>query len=356
MALHLARRVGASAAARAPPLARAASTRAHVTRLEPSPSAPRESPVPVALLSSPFASAGAVEAATSVAARLAAAGHTVGLVDLPGYGRARALPSGWSLDDVIADLHDALVAALAAPPVAIAHSASAQLVLKYLESWPVAGLVAVAPLPPDPGAAVRRWLGRPPGSPAPTPGEVSHWLRGATALEDDVARWLLGAHPPVGGGDGEWGGGGGGAHARGPAPLAAAAPPAPLLAELERLAAVDVAQLGVTGGRGAPLCGFDAAGALLAALAADPVRLEPQPVPLLVVAPHADALVGPGETGQVLEAHGLDAGDPDAFVRATGAVGHASLLCGGGGGDGGHGDGDARAAWDAVVEWVTRRY
>ena len=54
---------------------------------------------------------------------LAKMGHSVGLMDLPGYGLAQSLPSKWSLDDLVNDMRQAL-SAFPAPPVVIAPSFS----------------------------------------------------------------------------------------------------------------------------------------------------------------------------------------------------------------------------------------
>lgn len=50
-------------------------------------------------------------------------GFTTGLLDLPGYGGAQALPRTWTLDDLIDDVRLAL-AALKAPCVVVAPSFS----------------------------------------------------------------------------------------------------------------------------------------------------------------------------------------------------------------------------------------
>lgn len=142
-----------------------------------SPTAARESPTPVAIFGTAWHTSRAA-LRCGLPQALAAAGYTVALVDLPGYGAARSMPVNWSVDDLVSDLHVALGAALPAAPVAIAPHAAAVLAQKYLESYPLAGLVALAPLPPSPGACV---MGRRPrprvrarGSAAITAAPSSH--------------------------------------------------------------------------------------------------------------------------------------------------------------------------------------
>lgn len=304
---------------------RSLSTRTHVSRLDPLSSAARESPVPIALISSPFFPVHSLENQTTLASTLSAAGFTVGLVDLPGFGKAKALPSAWTLDDVVADWHEAMVTSLAAPPVAITHSATAVLVQKYLESWPVAGLVAIAPLPPTQDECIRRWPELANLNRQLTPQDVASALRAMTLDENSVRQWLCGMSA-----DDEV--------------------LSNIVQGLESLAVIDVAQMRVGRRENTPLCGFDAAGKYLADMLASPVNLEPQPVPILVVAPAADALVTSEETQAVLAFHDLDPTDSDAFFQAP-VSGHATLcapaLCG---------DGSGQAAIDHITRWIVTRY
>ena len=164
-----------------------ASLAAAVRVLAASPTAARESPTPVLLLGGlgGGGGGGGGGAAATPAARLALAQHLsargfeVALLDLDalllralppdteeragGGGASAAAPAAASaaaaaaLDAVVAALRSALTRALAAPPVAVAPDAAALLLHKYLESWPLAGLVAVDPLPPDARPLLRRW-------------------------------------------------------------------------------------------------------------------------------------------------------------------------------------------------------
>ena len=114
----------------------------------------REAPTPLVLLSGLTHSASAW-VRTGLPASAAAAGWSVFTLDLPGFGAARGWPSrgsSASLDALVTDVRDALAPLRHAAPVLVAPSLSALVAQKYLESWPLAALVAVSPLPPAPGS------------------------------------------------------------------------------------------------------------------------------------------------------------------------------------------------------------
>lgn len=313
------------ACAPALPLARGAArrlvhTRTRVTRLEPCARAARESPVPVALLSGPLASAAGMDRALGgLSHRLTSAGFTVGLVDLPGVGLAQALPAAWTLDDVIADVHDALLRALAMAPVAIAHSSSALVCQKYLESWSLQGLVMAAPLPPAPAATLARWT----GVPHPSAADVGAFLT-ALALDAPAAQRALLAPAADGG--------------------AAQQHAALLMEDLDALLAASSGAAPVEGAGQQPqtrhLCGLAATAKLLLDLAHSPVTLEPQPVPLLLLLPGRDALVTREEAAATQALHEC-AGDAEAVV----AVPHAGHAV--------HYEPDVAAC---IARWVERRF
>jgi pimeloyl-ACP methyl ester carboxylesterase len=245
---------------------RAASTRTAVSVLRPAAAAPRESPVPVVLLSSSWHTAAATFGRAGLPARLTDSGYTVALVDLPGFGAARSMPASWSVDDLVEDVHAAVLGALRHPaPVAVAHSAAAVLMGKYLESWALSGLVKLAPLPPAPAPVLRRWLGVADADPV-VADDVAAFLRASASSPESVKHVLL-------------------AGRRCPDASAEAC-----FADAEPQCHVDVAAAGADAT--APrthLCGVDATAHFLASVAVSPVNLEPRPIPMCVVAPHPGA-------------------------------------------------------------------
>lgn len=254
-----------AAARRVATRTRAASTRTAVSVLRPAAAAPRESPVPVVLLSSTWHTALAWDRA-GLPARLTDSGYTVALVDLPGFGAARSMPASWSADDLVEDVHAAVLGALQHPaPVAVAHSAAAVLMGKYLESWALSGLVKLAPLPPAPAPMLRRWLGVADGDTV-VADDVAAFLRASASSPESVKHVLLaGRHCPD---------------------AAAEA----CFADAEPQCHVDVAAAGAEGGAAAThLCGVDATSHFLASVAANPVNLESRPIPMSVIVPHPGA-------------------------------------------------------------------
>ena len=63
------------------------------------------------------------------------------------------------VDVAVSAIHEHIVRAKLVPPVMVAHSFGSFLAQKYIESYPVAGLVLVSPLPPsDSTGAFQRLL------------------------------------------------------------------------------------------------------------------------------------------------------------------------------------------------------
>lgn len=123
----------------------------HVTR--PAKDAVRESPTPIAYF-------GASDEALvrSLRSSFSAQGFAFAQVRIPWQERANNIPAGGTVDDEVEAVHDAIRAAnLSMPPVAIAPAHHAVFVQKYLESYPVSALVALAPLPPSPRRLLLRW-------------------------------------------------------------------------------------------------------------------------------------------------------------------------------------------------------
>lgn len=229
----------------------------------PSRSATREAPTPVVFTSGLLHTAAAWEAHSSLPVRLRNSGFTTAFLDLPGYGRA---PAGWnpaaSIDDLVADLR-ATIGKLHVPPVLVASSVTACLFQKYLESHALAGFILLSPLPPDP----RRWLQRVcklSDEAAVNSKHVASWLRRSAASEEGAASLWLGNNP----GETE-------AQA--------------LFASVEELAGSPADDNPGNGASTARVCGFEAAASWLAKLAAEPVNLEPQPVPMAAIFGGADA-------------------------------------------------------------------
>lgn len=210
-------------------------------------------------------SAAAWDAHSSLPSRLRRAGFTTALLDLPGYGRA---PAGWpanaSIDDLVSELRTT-IGKLHVPPILIAPDLTACLFQKYLESHALAGFIVLSPLPPDPRQFLRR-VCKLPDDAVITPKHVASWLRRAASSEEGAAQLWLGGSPNE-------------------------TEVQALFASVEELAGSpaeddDSSSGGVASTR---LCGFEAAASWLANLAAEPVNLEPQPVPMAAIYGAADA-------------------------------------------------------------------
>lgn len=233
--------------------------RAALRTRPPAAAAAREAPTPVTLLHGPWAPCTAF-ARLPLLADLATAGFTTGTLDLPGYGASTApLPATATLDDVVDGARAALAAGLPAAPVLVAHSSGALLAQAYLESFPLAGLVLLCPPPPGTAAWLRRVAGG-----AGARSDALALLRSAGGDEVGVRRWLL-------------------------SPDAAD--------DAVSACAADAESAVVDGGGGSDraLCGVAAGARLLELLAATPLRVEPRPVPILVVCAGRDALVSEAE-------------------------------------------------------------
>jgi hypothetical protein len=196
--------------------------------------------------------------ATALAAALSAGGFSCYSLDLlrPQFALCTS-----SVDDLVDRVHAGLQEArVCAPPVAVASFAEAFFFLKYLESFPLAGLVLIEPLDPL--------------SPAPA---LHALLRGAGAA---VRLPKTDACAP--------------AAAASSTALAAALAPRARTPAAARVAA-----------------------AFLLKLAADPVRLEPQPVPMLLLGDAADTGVRAAAAQHNLQPAGLlQPGAIEDWIRA----------------------------------------
>lgn len=87
-----------------------------------------------------------------------ASGFAFANVSVPWNERFSDVLAGSTVDDEVEELHDAMRAAnLSLPPVAVAPAHHAVFIQKYLESYPVSALLALAPFPPSPRGLLHRW-------------------------------------------------------------------------------------------------------------------------------------------------------------------------------------------------------
>lgn len=258
----------------------------------PASDAVREAPTPVVFTSGVLHSAAAWDAHSSLPSRLRRAGFTTALLDLPGYGRA---PAGWpanaSIDDLVSELR-ATIGKLHVPPVLIAPDLTACLFQKYLESHALAGFIVLSPLPPDPRQFLRR-VCKLPGDAVISPKHVASWLRRAASSEEGAAQLWLGDSPNE-------------------------TEVQALFASVEELAGSpaeddDSSSGGVASTR---LCGFEAAASWLAKLAAEPVNLEPQPVPMAAIYGAADACLQQAEVSAIVLFYRCSQLKPDVLMTA----------------------------------------
>ena len=258
-----------------------------------SPFAPRESPTPVILLGGVCGPPAAWRWA-GITQALTSSGFNVAELDLL---RPRWRLCAAPLDDVIGGLRDALSSAsFGAAPLVLAHGpVDTALAQKYLESWPLAGVVMLAPLAPG-SSAVARWEAAAGGGAA------------AAAAAAEVS----------------------------PLPLAAC--PQQLPPRASALAAA-LAATGAMRGKG----GAAVAASVLLKLLADPVRLEPQPVPILMAAAQGGALCSEEELRAAGEAHEVQ---PVLLARGGGRP-----LAEGGGTEEGWAE-----LRELVMGWVKRRF
>jgi hypothetical protein len=311
----------------------------------------RESPTPIALFAAPDP---VPHAADAFAALLARDGFNVGLVSLPADPAAdaqrspAARPGDSPLDALIHDLHAALQGPpFVVPPLAVAFGACAPLVQKYLETYPLAGIVLVNPLPPacgpflvklmrragvDEAAAVGPAPSLPPSPLAGGPPVAVHSRSLALALDRLVFSGLAGRKENGDGGR-----------------VQDSAAPIPSPAALQ-------------------------AASLLSLLAAEPVNLEPQPVPLLVL--HTVATDRTAEDGgshapllsredveSTVAFHALERGEDgeggdggEVTVPACGGVRGEALVGAGPFGVAAPPEGTYAALKEAMWPWVSRRF
>lgn len=244
---------------------------------QPSRDAAREAPTPVVFASGLLHSAAAWEAQSTLPSRLRSAGFTTAFLDLPGYGQA---PAGWpasaSIDDLVSDLRTT-IGKLHVPPILIAPDITACLFQKYLESHALAGFIVLSPLPPDPRRFLRR-VCKLPDDAVVAPKHVASWLRRAAASEEGAAQLWLGDSPSE-------------------------TEVQALFASVEELAGSPADGDDSSSAASARLCGFEAAASWLAKLAAEPVNLEPQPVPMAAIYGAADACSQKAEVGHCCAPH-----------------------------------------------------
>ena len=268
-------------------------------------SSAREAPTPVALLGGPWQGASSFQRMPLLRA-LSVSGFGVAALDLPGYGRANGLPADASLDDVVDGVHTALAALRGPPPIMIAHSSAALLAQKYLESYPLGGLVLLCPPPPCPSTWLQRHTGG--DSEALSVARITAALRGMRLCPGDP-----GADADAGVTDDD-------------------AEAAELLQFVRdcrsdaEAALLDAASppSGDNGPSQRSLCGLAAGARLLQLVCADPVRVEPSPVPLLIVRGLCDDVVSEAEAAETVAFHGLtDADGEDVHLERS--AGHACM-------------------------------
>jgi hypothetical protein len=253
-----------------------------------SPRAARESPTPVVLFGGVCASPGSW-AWVGLRARLTASGYNVAELDLL---RPRWDLCNSSLDDIVASLRAALGGSeFGTAPLALTHGpVDTALLQYYLESWPLAGLAMVNPLPPSAGA----------------------WLAARTAAG--------GAAPPP------------------PASAKAGCAAAP------GALAAGLAATGAFRNKGATVV----AARVLQRVVTSPLKLEPSPVPILVVGGPGSPLCSEAELRAAAAAHGV----PPVVLARGGARLPAAPPAPG------DAAGAAAAAelCDAVASWVEGRF
>ena len=212
--------------------------------------APRESPTALLFLSGPLQAPAAFAGAAAALAELGFASYSADLLR-PQFALCTCTPDAL-VDRLHAALHEARVFS---PPVAIAGFAEAVVLQKYLESFPLAGAALISPLPPAPAPGLHAIL-RSSGAPD-------------AALPKSAACSTAGAAS---------------------AALAAALAPRARSADAARMAA-----------------------AFLLRLAQEPVNLEPQPVPMLLL---QDGSADGGGVAATAALHGLAPQQHDAQATA----------------------------------------
>lgn len=248
--------------------------------------APRESPVSIALFHGPWHDSDIYEKSGYVD-HLVKQGFNVAQINLPGavLGQESLDKSNNMLDEVVADVKENLLRhGIGTPPLAIAHSHAAVFLQKYLEDYPLAGLIMLAPLPPSCGHATRRWMGT--------------WgnKRGLACALSAVSSHVVDGMPlhPAHRNPGE----------ASPGCTTGSASPAATGA----CGSISTAPAATACTSGSDSTGYTllgASAALIAKLAASPVNLEPQPVPMLVLSATDDCLLTPADIAATAEFHEL---------------------------------------------------
>lgn len=142
--------------------------------IPPSPTAKRESPTPIACFAGLWSTSQVYET-TGITKRLSSLGYTVGLIDIEWpsvssssstttVSSSSSFPSGTNdiipLDDIIDNMRTTITKSLGHSPLAITQFHTSILLQKYLESHPLSGLIMISPFPPACGSLLQRWLQR----------------------------------------------------------------------------------------------------------------------------------------------------------------------------------------------------
>jgi hypothetical protein len=242
-------------------------------------------------------------------------GFTTAELSLPGFGKASAMHASATIDDVM-DAIRASITQLDAPPVCIAPSHVALAMQYYLESYPLAGLVMISPLPPRLGPMLTRWT----GDAMPTRPAIAEYLRRCAASEAYARASVL-------------------------APDVDADSVEAFLVESEAATMIDDAGGSPGGGAGQHsrvLCGVDAAARLIEAMSAVPLQLEPQPIPMLCISAASDQLITATERAATPAWHHLG---PEDIIELPAP----HLIAYGG-------DDVRSAAVSGIVRWVNARW
>jgi pimeloyl-ACP methyl ester carboxylesterase len=230
-----------------------------------SPTAAREAPTPIVFASGLVSTAEEWRRYLPFFTEAPSHGYTVGLLDLPGYGLASSGhdASTATLDELVDDMQ-ATLKKLHTAPIVIAPSVTAVLFQKFLESFPIAGLIAVSPLPPDPRPLLKRHLCIPTESKEiPSQEQIATWLRRTVMMPEKAAEFWLGLDSSE--------------------------------SEERDLSAFNEVVETLAGSVGesaqGKLCGLEAASDWLHKLCKEPVNLEPQPIPMLAIYGQRDKLL-----------------------------------------------------------------
>ena len=127
--------------------------------IPPSPKAKRESPTPIACFGGLWNTSEIYEL-NGISTQLSLLGYTVGLIDIriPPPTSFTNSPSSIPLDDIIDNMRTTITKQLGHSPVAITQFHTSILLQKYLESHPLSGLIMISPLSPYCSPILQRWL------------------------------------------------------------------------------------------------------------------------------------------------------------------------------------------------------